>query len=216
MGLGVYITLKNDEHYIADVIRPVQIVFPQVRVLDLGSTDRSIKRIQSTGVEYECHNVNGPEFTALKNEYSKKHDWVFWIDSDEIYPVESLKKMNDLIRVRASGDGLQTIRCSWKLIKHARHGAYKISKGLKLNGHKAHNTKLYTYTRAWPREVLSGPERHKESTRSEFNGIWCWHAVLLERSSRDTSTARRKKREYKLAEYSDLKWEKVSKLPWRT
>jgi len=234
MDLGVYVTLKNDDLFIADVIKPVTEVFPQVKVIDLGSTDNSIKEIKKTGVPYIIHNdIGGETFTALKNHYGKKHDWVVWVDSDEIYPIESLLKMKELIEVYSRTpitgnrpplpiEERKTIRCSWKLIREENDELF-VANELRMNGHKAFDSRMYTFIDPWPYEVLYGNEHLKES-KKHYNGVWCWHAVLLERSSqgsiykdiRGRYTVREKKRQGKLEQYiPKYKWEKVPDLPWR-
>jgi len=234
MNLGVYISLKNDDLYIKDVIKPVLEVFPQVKIIDLESTDNSIERIKETRVPYIVHNgIGGEKFTNLKNFYSKKHDWVVWIDSDEIYPVESLLKMKELIEIYSKApikipikppllvEERKTIRCSWKLVRE-ENGKLFIADKLRMNGHKAFDSRIYTYIDPWPYEVLYGNEHLKES-KKHYNGVWCWHAVLLERSSvgsvyKDTKgryTVREKKRQGKLEMYiPQYEWKEIEKLPW--
>lgn len=229
MNLGVYITLKNDDIFIADVIKPVAEVFPQVKIIDLESTDNSIEEVKKTGVPYTIHkDINGEGFTNLKNFYSKKHDWVVWIDSDEIYPVFSLLRMKELIesgnnavinwpvnkRTFIPYEYRKTVRCSWQLIRE-ENGELFIANELRMNGHKAFDSRLYTFIDPWPAEVLYGNEHLKGSKKID-NGVWCWHAVLLDRSSTGDYGQRNKKRQGKLAEYiPQYEWLKINQFPWR-
>lgn len=228
MNLGVYITSKDDDLFIADVIKPVIEVFPQAEAIDLGSTDDSIEIIQKSGIPYNLHkDISGKEYTVLKNRYSKKHDWAVWIDSDEIYPVSSLLKMKELIvsgaSVKASVpedknvfipyENRKTVRCSWRLIRE-ENSKLLVADKLRMNGHKAFDSKLYTFIEPWPVETLNGVRRLKDS-KNVFNGVWCWHAVLLQRSSKGDNALRIEKKQAKLDEYIPLyEWSKVEKYPW--
>jgi len=216
MNLGVYITAKDDDQFIADVIRPVLGVFPQAKAIDLGSRDHTIREMRSTGITVlEMPVEHGRDYTVLKNKMSKKHDWVFWVDSDEVYPLPCLERMKAFINIRADFPDKhpQTVRISWKMIKKEKN-RYFVSNETKVNGHKAHESKRYEYGRAWPLEVLRGDESAKEP--AEFNGIWCWHAVLLQRSSLPEPTARMKKRISKVDPYNqEFTWTQVEELPWQ-
>lgn len=215
MDLGVYITAKDDDIFIKDVIAPIIKAFPQVIAVDLGSQDKTVEKIRETGVPYLIDPCpTGTEFTAVMNKYAKRHDWVFWIDSDEIYPPESLEVMKELIDRRSKApEDTQTIRCGWKTIRH-EYDYYEVSIEAKINGHKAYNSSMYELGRSWPREVLRGNDRLKEYPTP--NGVWCWHAVLLDRSSLPEEAVRAKKRRIKTAEYNRyFEWERVEDLPWK-
>lgn len=229
MNLGVYITLKNDDLFIADVIKPVVEVFPQVQVIDLESTDNSIAEVEKFKIPLTIvKDVGGKEFTSLKNFYGKKHDWVIWIDSDEIYPVASLLKMKELIESSSKAiinyplkrenfipyEHRKTIRCSWLLIREEKDQLF-IANELRMNGHKAFDSKLYTFIDPWPYEVLYGNQHLKGSKKAD-NEVWCWHAVLLERSSTGDYGPRAEKRQAKLKEYiPKYEWIKIDKFPWK-
>jgi len=211
----VYITAKDDDIYIQDVIVPIVKAFPQVIIVDLGSKDDTVSKIRETGVKYlvdPCH--DGASFTVAMNKYAKRHDWVFWIDSDEIYAPEPLEVIKELIDRRSrEPEDTQTIRCGWKTIRDT-NGYYEVSIEAKINGHKAYNSAIYELGRAWPREVLRGPDLLKEYPVP--NGVWCWHAVLLNRSSQPEEATRAKKRKIKTREYDRyFEWERVEGLPWK-
>jgi hypothetical protein len=215
MDLGVYITAKDDDIYIQDVIAPIIKAFPQAIAVDLGSSDKTVDKIRETGIPYlidPC--LDGRMFTDVMNKYASRHDWVFWVDSDEIYLPEPLEVMKELIERRFNDLlNVQTIRCGWKTIRAVDNG-YEVSTEAKINGHKAYNTSMYELGRAWPREVLRGPDSLKEYPTP--NGVWCYHAVLLNRSTGPEEAVRAKKRRIKTAEYNRyFEWERVEELPWK-
>lgn len=216
MNLGVYVTAKNDEIYITDVLRPVMEVFPQIVLIDLGSTDGTVGLAKKVGVPTEIRPCDGTQFTCLLNEFSQRHDWVVWIDSDEIFSVECLLRMKEFIGIRSVDLSLpQTVRTSWKMIRE-KDSKYEVSNEMKVSGHKAFNTKIFKFVRSWPRQVLKGADNHEYREPEEFNGVWCWHAVLLPRSTVREATVRYKKRLYKFALYDrDLTWTEVGGIPWK-
>ena len=96
MNIGVYITLLNDEYLIPYSFAAIHKFFPEVKVLDFGSEDSSCNRIPKKSL-IRCGKQNPKDYITLKNEFSSKHDQVFWIDADEIYPESSLRKISALL-----------------------------------------------------------------------------------------------------------------------
>ena len=216
MNLGVYIPAKNDDIFIADVIKPVLEVFPEVQFIDLGSVDKTVQIAKSMGLPVNVHEgLDGLAYKKLLNHYSRKHDWVIWIDSDEIFPVECLHKLKELIKEGEHGQ-YKTVRASWKKIKQEADGLY-VDKKLRMSGHKAFDTKVFNFANPWPYESLSPLVEGGLVFREPkiYNGVWCWHAVLMQRSSVMEDDIRRNKRLEKTEIYNrELEWEKVDKLPW--
>jgi hypothetical protein len=212
MDLGVYIPAKDDDIFIADVIKPVLEVFPEVQFIDLGSVDKTVQIAKSMGLPVHVHEgLDGLAYKKLLNHYSRMHDWVVWIDSDEIFPVECLHRLKELIQIGETGP-YKTVRCSWKMIKQEEDGLY-VDKKLRMNGHEAFDCKEFNFSNPWPYQVLAGDLSKREP--KIFNGVWCWHAVLMQRSSVREDNIRRKKRLEKTEIYNrELEWEKVDKLPW--
>ena len=102
MNLGVYISSFYEERLIVPCISEVLKVFPQVELIDLGSEDKTLSRVrQHFNIPiHKYKDISGAEWTVLKNEYASKHDWVFWIDGDEIYDQENLIILRDKINSR--------------------------------------------------------------------------------------------------------------------
>jgi glycosyltransferase involved in cell wall biosynthesis len=211
MNVGVYITVLDDEYNISACVRNVKKVFPRVEVIDLGSRDSTINKVKDLGVPvHEFKKVDGAMFTRIKNEFSEKHDWVVWIDSDEIYLPGCLEDMKAKIRNTKH----ESIRVSWRLIKEEAGQIY-MSNSLLINGCKAYNTNKFRFKRAWPREVLEDlDENVSKEPKHHFNGIWCYHMVLLPRSSQPENRARERKRKERARIYDELEWLKISEIPF--
>jgi glycosyltransferase involved in cell wall biosynthesis len=218
----IYVTTLDEERLIPYTIEALLKVFPkeQIEVIDLGSKDRTLHRIPE-GVR--VHNVILPEdgtsgqyFTDLKNYYSKRQEWVLWVDGDEIYPYDSLHRIKDWL-YRADEHGQKTVRLYWKVLKEQDGDIYCSNEYLSA-GPKLFNSNYQRFRRAWPDEVTV---RYKEcsppGSKSEFNGFWFWHGVLLNRSDARERTARYKKRLSKTDRYNrHMTWEKLKSAPWET
>ncbi len=220
MELGVYVSTLNEESFIEDTMKNVVKVFPQVEVIDLGSTDMTLERLLQFKVPVNRHKmpvkrykhdpVNaGAEWTALKNLYASKHDWVLFIDGDEIYNEENLLKLKAL----AGDETFTAYRVGWKTMRETADG-FQVAKTI-VNGAKLYKSSDWMFKRGWPKEVQKA--RHDSATKQpkEDCDIWCWHAVLFPRTATvPEATVRRKKRQGKEAEYETLEWEESTKWPW--
>lgn len=212
IDLGVYISSLDEERLISPCIKSIQKHFPQVELIDLGSADDTVKIAESLGVKVNSfENVSGRDWTDLKNQFSEKHEWVFWIDGDEIYPDESIVLMKNMLENGVEDD---CIRISWIFLKEEEGKKYR-STTPKINGSKMFKPSKFRFERAWPREVLYKQSADaKRASKSEYNNVWCWHGVCLIRSSVEERKHRRLKREAKLIEYKDLDWVEIDKFPW--
>jgi glycosyltransferase involved in cell wall biosynthesis len=217
-SLGVYVPTRDDENLIGPCLQALVSRFPELVVLDIGSKDNTIREAKKFGVEiHKIGLISGKEYTELKCEYSKKHEWVFWIDSDEIYPEESLIKIER--RLKDPDYEYSTINILWKVLKIRNGYIYETKSTEKLCGKgKLFKPSNHLYRRAWPREVLDCREHSQAECSKEprgLNGLYCWHGVLLNRSSSiREDTLRRKKRIGKIAEYEQYDWIEIDELPW--
>jgi glycosyltransferase involved in cell wall biosynthesis len=220
MNLGVYVSTLNEEFFIEDTLRDVVKVFPQVEVIDLGSTDMTLGCLNRFDIPVHQHTMpvkkykhdpHGPgqEWTALKNMYARKHDWVLFIDGDEIYNEENLLKLKAL----AGNETFTAYRVGWKTMREAADG-FQVAETV-VNGAKLYKSSDYKFQRGWPNEVLKavyGP--HNKQPKEECD-VWCWHGVLFPRTaSVPEATSRRKKRAGKEIEYENLEWEESTRWPW--
>lgn len=227
MDLGVYVSTLDEEIFISSALKNVIKVFPQVEVIDLGSRDATVPIVQSLGVPVNEHvlpnksskySFDGPAqaWTELKNEYANKHDWILLLDGDEIFDEENLRRL----KAKALADPViyTAYHIGWKMLREV-NGQKQVSE-MKPSGTKLYRSADYSFDRGWPGEILkrnpsviNNRERNKEP--KEYTDVWCWHAVLLNRSSSPERTARRKKRIERWKYYDEqLSWEDVDKWPW--
>lgn len=218
----IYITTLNEENLIAYTIEALLKVFPiqQLTVIDLGSVDATLDRIPSSievlsEILPRGNGEAGPFFTQMKANYSGGQEWVLWVDGDEIYPTSSLLKMVKWLEdAQAGRHDEKALRLYWRTL-NMMGGKMQVSKEYMSAGPKLFNSKYFSFKRAWPKEVIyrlsdtTLPVSHKK----EFNGIWFWHGVLLERSNIQ-ATARNKKLSTKRDRYEKyLSWRDTD-APW--
>ena len=230
----IYIPVKNEEFLIKDTVQALMEVFPpqQITVIDIGSTDMSIERLPE-GVnivhhEFPANKPAGRSYTDMKNEYSRRQRWVFWVDGDEIYTTESLLLIKDwLLKIPdAPIENRQYLEIFWKMFK--RDGpsgeSYAVANEYVRGGEKIFNSDLYEFRKPWPAEAVAfrgeavtgiKNPRHKSEIRHQFNGVWCWHGVTLTSRSSVSDTARNKKFQSKYHKYNNnLTWTEIPRLPW--
>ena len=221
MSLGVYVSTLNEEVLIEATLRYVVEVFPQVEVIDLGSKDMTLERLKRFNIRVNHHTMPirttkhdpinaGTEWTRLKNEYASKHDWVLFIDGDEVFNKENLLKLKAKME-----DGKYTAyRVGWKNVRE-HGGGVQVSEPV-INGAKLYKTSDYKFVRSWPKEVLRSlrDEVHTKEPKEECD-VWCWHGVMLRRTNAiPEDRSRDKKRQGKLEQYANLGWEDSYKWPW--
>lgn len=220
----IYISTLDEDRLIPYTIASLLQVFPpeQIEVIDLGSKDQTLARIPK---DVKTHQVDLPAtdvgafFTELKNEYSRRQEWVLWVDGDEIYPASSLLKVKAWVEGAQAGDHDHAgERLYWRILKD-NDGQWSCSNEYLSAGPKLFNSNYRGFRRAWPKEVSYRFDKRTPSVRhkSEFNDIWFWHGVLLNRSSRGEQTGRRKKRQHKEANYNNfMTWSELTAPPWET
>ena len=223
MDLGVYISTLNEEVLIEAALKNVIKVFPQVRVIDLGSKDLTLDIVRGLNVPINEHvftrksakySFDGPaqQWIALKNEYADKHEWILLLDGDEIFDEENLLKL----KAKAESGEHTAYHIGWRMVREV--GTKIQVSNMIPSGAKLYKSSDYYFRRGWPNEVLAArdPAVIPKNEDSKFDcDIWCWHGVLLNRSSVPEHTPRRKKRIERYNYYdAQLEWETVDKLPW--
>lgn len=218
MNLGVYVSTLDEEVLIEAVLTSIIKEFPKVEVIDLGSTDCTLGIVSEFNVPIHKHVPEeigdghaGRGWTALKNQYADKHDWVFFVDGDEIYNIENLK----LLKTKLYNGTHTAYRTGWKVVREV-NGQKQIS-DMRVNGAKLYKSSDYSFGRAWPLETLHGNSDFKFGCeeRKDCN-VWCWHGVLLERTkSVEEAKVRQVKRKNKYIEYdTELTWTNIEEWPW--
>lgn len=227
MDLGVYVSTLDEEYFIEEALKNIVKVFPQVQVIDLGSKDKTMEIVKRLGVSINEHNLtqktakysfDGPaqQWTQLKNDYANKHDWILLLDGDEIFDEDNLRRL----KAKAHADPViyTAYHIGWKMCREV--GGQKQVSEMKPSGTKLYRSADYYFKRGWPGEILkrtvgidNARERNKEP--KESTDAWCWHCVLLPRSSTPERTARRKKKDERWSYYDEqLEWENVEEWPW--
>lgn len=209
--LGVYITLYNDENFIVPCVEAIKKVFPSVEVLDLGSQDNSVALAKKLTVVRDCrdarHVIKYPEF---KNEIAKNHKFIFWIDADEVYPETELLKIKEIVYTSPFVVG------GWKFINKDKKGQLLITEEILNKGRICWNTKDFYVGGTYPREKLRTRLPSFPPQQNSDPSVFCYHAMLLQRSSMREDSGRHKKRQHRLDTLNTLNvtWSLIKTLPW--
>jgi glycosyltransferase involved in cell wall biosynthesis len=232
MNLGVYISTLNEDVLIAAALKNLMKVFPQVEVIDLGSTDKTLEIVRRLNVPINEHHFKpqsskysfdaaGQQWIILKNAYADKHDWILMLDGDEIFDEENLLKLKAKVGIEKPFPGYNI---GWKIVRKTQ--THIQQSNIIISGPKLYKTSEYVFQRGWPGEILCRSSINSDGTRTisrrrSFKNprlmcdVWCWHGVLLNRSTKPEATARMKKRMEKEIYYNTtLQWENVDKWPW--
>ena len=220
----IYIPTLDEENLIGYTIAALLKVFPpeMIEVIDLESDDSTISRIPK-GIKVHVEplpknvlsRVARRAFTDIKNKYTKKQEWVLWVDGDEVYPTHVLRQMRAWLEAAIAGEhDKKCLRVYWKILDQREDGLY-ISKEYLAAGPKLFNSNYFGFRRSWPEEVIEAlTDEYNSGDKWEFNGIWFYHGVLLQRSHLE-KTVRRKKAVAKRTKYLKyLTFEKMTKSPW--
>jgi hypothetical protein len=216
----IYVTARNADLVIGPCLKPVVEVFGAGRVtlIDLGSTDDTVDIARWRGVSVVGAGVvHSRDYSALKNEYSARHEWVYWIDADEVYPIRSLQLVKERIE-NPSRYPYITINAAWRvfLVKEGKLLLTDPTPQLLGKG-KGHLGNAVKYDKQWPYEIqrVLTPYTERDKEKRGPTEIFCYHTVLLNNSSEPEITGMRKKRVSKTVEYLEkYKWREVVALPW--
>ncbi len=224
MDLGVYVSTLDEEVLIEAALKNVVKVFPQVEVIDLGSTDRTLEIVRRLGVPVNHHKLSrkkskydanaGPqEWVALKNQYADKHEWILLLDGDEIFNEESLLKLKH----RAESGVHEAYHIGWRMVREV-NGQKQVS-SMTPSGLKLYKSSCYRFRRGWPGEILCSEKNRYDANHDLARNcdVWCWHGVLLQRSNSVPEHTARKKKRLDRWEYYDtqLEWEDIDDWPWK-
>ena len=93
-GISLCMIVRNEERVVRACLESTWGVFPQVIVVDTGSTDGTIEIAKSFGAE--VYEIPWPKsFSEARNvslSYAKGR-WVLWIDADDTIPLRTLEAM---------------------------------------------------------------------------------------------------------------------------
>src|SRR5438128_3749731 len=110
MGISLCMIVKNEEDWVAGAVESVRSIVDEVIIVDTGSTDSTLSRIQEVGAKVlksqwkdsfaEARNVSLAE---------AKEDWILVLDADERVAARDLPYIKDAIGQRAA-DGYHLIQ----------------------------------------------------------------------------------------------------------
>lgn len=165
--IGV-VMIKNEERFIAGVLRNIVDFCDEVIVIDTGSTDRTLEIVSGFKVTQFCE-TDLTKTHSFVEQYIGTDTWIFGADGDEIYDSLGLSILRHSI-TRGVYDKVWQIK---GMYLHAT--AYKKS-GRRITGYfgpPSHNpTKLYNFAQieAWP----SGGDRtlfHAKTQRPKSGAV---------------------------------------------
>jgi GT2 family glycosyltransferase/tetratricopeptide (TPR) repeat protein len=93
-GISLCMIVRNEERVLGACLESTWGVFPQVIIVDTGSTDRTIEIARSFGAEvYEVPWAKS--FSEARNASLTfaKGRWVLWVDADDTIPLRTLEAM---------------------------------------------------------------------------------------------------------------------------
>jgi hypothetical protein len=187
----VHVSTCNDELVVGKCLYALTELFGNITVHDFGSTDSTPEEVKKFPVNYVDVGKLAPfEYTQYKGSIGAEADKVFWVDSDEVYPLEQLIKIKTVLEIPES-----LFLCGyWRNLLPEGGEATKLMH----RGRILWKPSRFVLHRAWPREHLSGDItklENKTYTRlSENLKVWCYHYVLMQRSNTPEDRYRAHKR----------------------
>jgi len=196
-GLTTHTIVKNEENFIKFVISAVIDCVDKMLVWDTGSTDKTVKIINSLKNKkikfQQCGEVSREELVVLRNEQIKqtKTSWFFLLDGDEIWPKKNLAKMIKTMK-EARKETIALVNKTRNSIADIYHylpeesGRYKIGKWRgHLNIRAIRNLAGMKVIGSYPLETYTYNEKPLQNLteRLEFVDTWYLHTTHLKRSA---------------------------------
>jgi glycosyltransferase involved in cell wall biosynthesis len=107
--------VKNEEQLVRYAIQSVQPFVDDFIVIDDGSTDRTISEVRSVGVEpiLTDGSHDNSELRNMGAEAAGDVDWIWVVDSDEVYTRENGKKMREAIEENNGDYDISLLKVKW-------------------------------------------------------------------------------------------------------
>lgn len=196
MTITVHTLVKNEERWIKSALLSVLKQVDRLLVWDTGSTDSTVKIIQSISspkIEFkECGSVDRQGLVKLRNEQIKETttNWFLILDGDEIWPenhlIQLIKAMQNA-RPKTIALVNRTRNCLGDIHHYLpqNKGEYRIGPwrghlniraiknfpGLKVSGEYPNEAYIYQN-----KKIQDQPEK------LEFVDTWYWHTTHLKRT----------------------------------
>jgi len=112
MQIWAHTLVKNEERYIWYAIMSVIDYIDKVMVWDTGSTDGTMKIVESIKKRYpekielkECGEVTPEKYTVLRQKMLDRtnSDWFMILDGDEVWWDDSIRKVTEFVRKKGKG-----------------------------------------------------------------------------------------------------------------
>ena len=195
--ITVHTLVKNEEKWIKPAILSVINHVDRILVWDTGSTDQTVKIIQSIKspkIEFEERgSVNRQGLVKLRNEQIKATvtDWFLILDGDEIWPEKNLLQLIKAMKTAKSSTIAlvnRTKNCVGDLHHYLPESAGKYQIGPwrgHLNIRAIKNLPGLTVTGEYPNEayVSQGKKLQDQPENLELVDTWYYHTTHLKRTS---------------------------------
>lgn len=141
---GVVVTY-NDARRLADCLNSLKFC-SELLVIDLGSSDDSLNIAKLLGAKI-VHHEWVPDIDQIRNyaSYLAKHDWIVFLDPDEVFPSEIVTKIDRIIE---NNNSVGLIALPWRFyykgkpLKYTIWGAQKKSKHIVYHRKRVRFSKL--------------------------------------------------------------------------
>ncbi|MEK7514042.1 MAG: glycosyltransferase family 2 protein [Patescibacteria group bacterium] len=194
--LTIHTIVKNEERWIKSSLLSIIESATEILVYDTGSTDKTIKLIQSINspkIKFKQFNaINRKGLVVLRNQQIKetKSDWFLILDGDEIWPEANLIQLIKAMQ-KARPSTLALVNRTRNCIGDLNHflpeskGNYQIGpwRG-HLNIRAIRNLPGLKVTGEYPAEayVYQGKKLQDQPENLEFVDTWYYHATHLKRT----------------------------------
>jgi len=107
MGISLCMIVKNEEDWVAGAIESVRSIIDEVIIVDTGSTDATLSRVEPYGARILRHHWR-ESFAAARNESlaAAREPWILVLDADERISVRDLPFIKDAMAGKADGFNL--------------------------------------------------------------------------------------------------------------
>jgi glycosyltransferase involved in cell wall biosynthesis len=125
--LSLAMIVKNEEKVLGRILSQAQTFCDELIVVDTGSTDKTVEIAHSFGATvYNFKWIN--DFSAARNfAFSKcTHNWVMWLDADDVVPESSQQAIRDLKEEGLTDDTAHIVFCTYQ-IAFSNNGACTLS-----------------------------------------------------------------------------------------